>query len=793
MGNDRFQAGIWSMAPHLWRAGASRGLALLAAMVLGSVVAGGHAATPLEAGSDPSSVTLAPIRDNTLIEDLGGSFSNGAGEWIFAGRTQLGSTRRGVIAFDVAGSVPVGAVIESVWLTLHMSMSEADSRTVELHRLLADWGEGTSSGRGSGGASTLGDVTWIHRFFPTELWDSPGGDFEPAVSAAVSVGDTGSYTWGPTPQMGADVQGWLDSPSSNFGWLLKGDEAIRSTKRFDSRENSVAADRPVLTVEYSMPAPVAELQFSDAAYRVAEGVGSATITVTRIGAGAGEVTVSYVASDGAASPNEDYSPAAGTITFADGDTAGKTFTVPIDDDHLVEGDETVNLALSNPTGDARLGSQSTAVLIISASDLEVDVNEDGFVDIRDLRVVIASFGTPPFRRPRSDINLDNLVDILDLVLVARNLGRLAPQALQPVEVERAFLNLSFQNATNLVQPGDGRDRFFVTEQAGLIRVFPNEPAAADAPVFLDLTQRVNMGHNEEGLLGLAFDPGFRGSRYFYVYYSAANPRRSVLSRFTAAQNDPSAADPGSELIIMEILQPFGNHNGGQLAFGPDGYLYVSLGDGGGGGDLQSNAQHRGTLLGSVLRIDVTGTSDGRNYRIPPDNPFVDVDGALDEIWAYGFRNPWRFSFDEHTGALWLGDVGQDNWEEIDLIEPGLNYGWNIMEGGHCFPPSQEGCDRTGLEPPVTEYSQMAGDCSVTGGYVYRGRGGPSLLGAYVYGDFCTGRIWGLRHDGNTVTEEALLVDTDRAVPFITSFGQALDGSLYLLSRSGGVYRLVPAQ
>ena len=281
-----------------------------------------------------------------------------------------------------------------------------DSRTVELHRLLADWGEGTSSGRGSGGASTPGDVTWIHRFFPTELWDSPGGDFEPAVSATVSVGDTGSYTWGPTPQMGADVQGWLDSPSSNFGWLLKGDEGIRSTKRFDSRENSVAADRPVLTVEYSMPAPVAELQFSDAAYRVAEGVGSATITVTRIGAGAGEVTVSYVARDGAASPNEDYSPAAGTITFADGDTAGKTFTVPIDDDHLVEGDETVNLALSNPTGDARLGSQSTAVLIISASDLEVDVNEDGFVDIRgpacrDRQLRDAAFPPAPVRyQPR---------------------------------------------------------------------------------------------------------------------------------------------------------------------------------------------------------------------------------------------------------------------------------------------------------------------------------------------------------------------------------------------------------
>jgi len=290
------------------------------------------------------------------------------------------------------------------------------------------------------------------------------------------------------------------------------------------------------------------------------------------------------------------------------------------------------------------------------------------------------------------------------------------------------------------------------------------------------------------LLGLAFDPDYRDNGHFYLYYSAAGPRRSVLSRFSNSPNDPNVADPDSELVIMEISQPYGNHNGGQIAFGPDGHLYVGLGDGGKGGDPLGNGQDIGSFLGAILRIDVRYGCGNKNYCIPPDNPFIGIAGARGEVWAYGLRNPWRFSFDKGTGILWVGDVGQNRWEEIDIVEKGLNYGWNVMEGAHCFSPSV-GCNTVGLALPMVEYGHADG-CSVTGGYVYRGSNTPSLLGAYVYGDFCSGRIWGLRYDGVSITEHRLLVNSDLS---ITSFGRDLSGNLYVLSRDDGIYKLVPAQ
>ena len=318
-----------------------------------------------------------------------------------------------------------------------------------------------------------------------------------------------------------------------------------------------------------------------------------------------------------------------------------------------------------------------------------------------------------------------------------------PRPLRAMRVEPAFPKLTFERLTNLIQPDDGHDHIFVTEQTGRIRVFPNDQGAEEAETFMDITDRVNSsaGGGEEGLLGLAFDPEYESNGYFYVYYSAANPRRSVVSRFSVSLDNPNAADLHSELVIIEIGQPFINRNAGQIAFGPDGYLYIALGDGGGsGGDPFGNGQNRGTLLSSLLRIDVSSASDGKSYSVPPDNPFVGVAGARDEIWAYGLRNPWRFSFDEATGTLWLADVGQNRWEEIDIIEKGLNYGWKFMEGRHCFSPSV-GCDQADLELPIWEYEHFSSGClSITGGYVYRGREMPSLFGAYVYGDYCSGRI-----------------------------------------------------
>ena len=362
--------------------------------------------------------------------------------------------------------------------------------------------------------------------------------------------------------------------------------------------------------------------------------------------------------------------------------------------------------------------------------------------------------------------------------------------LAKMDVERAFPLLSFRKMVYLTYPDDGTDRLFLALQPGQVLVFPDDPGnqgASSPTTFLDISARVNDSGEEEGLLGLAFDPDYALNGRFYVYYSASAPRRSVISRFSTSRGDPNKADPDSEHLILEVPQPYSNHNGGHLVFGPDGYLYVGLGDGGKAGDPHGNAQNTSTLLGSILRIDVDSIETGGAYSVPPDNPFVGVDGGVrEEIWAYGLRNPWRFSFNRITGEFWAADVGQDEYEEVDIIEPGLNYGWNIMEGAHCFrPPS--GCDREGLEMPVIEYGREGG-CSVTGGYVYRGSRLPSLYGAYVYGDFCSGKIWALRHDGTQITEHLELVDSDLN---ISSFGEDRNGEIYILSFDKKIYRLVP--
>ena len=321
-------------------------------------------------------------------------------------------------------------------------------------------------------------------------------------------------------------------------------------------------------------------------------------------------------------------------------------------------------------------------------------------------------------------------------------------------------------------------------QAGRVWHFRQEDLTTGdifAPELIDLREQVSSRGSEEGLLGLALDP--KDDRYLYVYYSASNPRRSVVSRFDYY---PLSQDVNrdSELIILEVGQPYPNHNGGQIAFGPDGFLYIGLGDGGSAGDPLGSGQDTSTLLGSILRIDVSRSTAAQPYAIPPDNPFADG-GGRPEIWAYGLRNPWRFSFDRETGKLWTGDVGQNEWEEIDIIERGGNYGWNILEGNHCFRP-RDNCDREGAIPPVWEYSLDGTPCSVIGGYVYRGDTIPWLRGAYVYGDFCSGKVYGLRYENGQVTEHKELADTGLR---IMSFAEDSDEELYLLSQSDGIYRL----
>ncbi len=337
--------------------------------------------------------------------------------------------------------------------------------------------------------------------------------------------------------------------------------------------------------------------------------------------------------------------------------------------------------------------------------------------------------------------------------------------------------------------GDGTNRMFFATQYGAIFVAKNDPATRDLQLFLDIGERVipfKPNENEEGLLGLAFHPRFKENGEFFVYYTATptaeHPHLSVISRFRVSADDPAddfdRADPASEEVLLRIEQPYWNHNGGTLVFGPDGYLYIGLGDGGLGGDPHGNGQNLGTLLGSILRIDVDHQDPGLAYAIPKDNPFVDRQGARGEIWAYGIRNVWRVTFDRKIGTCWAADVGQDNWEEIDIIRRGGNYGWNIREGLHPFPPGDTRA-ATDLIDPIFEYHHEVGK-SITGGYVYRGKRVPALDGAYLYADYVTGQVWALWYDPATNRVTANRTIRQNGPPVLT-FGEDDEGEIYFTS------------
>jgi glucose/arabinose dehydrogenase len=360
----------------------------------------------------------------------------------------------------------------------------------------------------------------------------------------------------------------------------------------------------------------------------------------------------------------------------------------------------------------------------------------------------------------------------------------------PPEPDLDALNLGvepvaegFNAPTGIASAGDGSGRLFIVEKAGTIRVFDGGSVLPEP--FLDIHDRVNAGASEQGLLGLAFHPNYTENGYFFVNYTDGTGG-TVISRFSVT-DDPNRADPASEEVVLTQAQPARNHNGGNLVFGPDGYLYIGLGDGGASGDRFGNGQNLGTLLGAMLRIDVNELP----YSIPPDNPFVDDPNALDEIWAYGLRNPWRYSFDRATGDLYIADVGQNVYEEVDFQPAdsagGENYGWPIMEGLHCYPEGAN-CDPAGLVQPVAEYDHTEG-CSVTGGYVYRGERFPAMQGVYFFGDYCSGLIWGLAPtaDGWNVRQ---LASTNAS---ISSFGQAEDGEVYFVDLARGTLSHLIAQ
>ncbi len=354
-------------------------------------------------------------------------------------------------------------------------------------------------------------------------------------------------------------------------------------------------------------------------------------------------------------------------------------------------------------------------------------------------------------------------------------------ATAPLEALSLSLELianGFTKPLYLTHAGDGSGRLFVVEQAG--RIFTIADGHVNPTPFLDIVPIVGSDGNEQGLLSVAFHPNYQTNGQFFVYYTDKNGD-VVIARYHVSDN-PDLANADSPEPLLTIGQPFANHNGGQLVFGADGYLYAGLGDGGSGGDPQNNGQSLGTLLGKILRLDV---DQGNPYGVPESNPFVNQANARPEIWSYGWRNPWRFSFDRATQDMYIADVGQNQFEEVN-VEPagspaGQNYGWRLMEGFHCFASAECEADALGLVLPVTEYDHGQG-CSVTGGYVYRGPDFPQLTGTYLYGDFCSGTIWGLRQQADGAWAGTELLRTNH---LISSFGQDERGELYLIDHSGG--------
>ncbi|HEY4688298.1 MAG TPA: PQQ-dependent sugar dehydrogenase, partial [Anaerolineae bacterium] len=342
----------------------------------------------------------------------------------------------------------------------------------------------------------------------------------------------------------------------------------------------------------------------------------------------------------------------------------------------------------------------------------------------------------------------------------------------------------FAKPVHLTHAGD--DRLFVVEQAGRIRIV-EDGQVLETP-FLDIASLVRSTGNEQGLLSVAFHPQYASNGEFFVDYTRNPDGATVVARYRVS-GDPNVADPDSAEVLLTIDQPEPNHNGGLLLFGPDGYLYIGTGDGGGAGDRHGaigNGQDPQALLGKILRIDV---DQGDPYAIPASNPFADGANGRPEVWAYGLRNPWRFSFDRATGDLYIADVGQGTYEEVDFQPAssagGVNYGWRIMEGMHCYSP-RDGCDQTGLMPPVAEYTHDSG-CSVTGGYVYRGSDYPWLDGVYVFADYCSGIVWSLERDAAGQWQMTERLDVDFSV---SSFGEDRVGELYLAGRGDGtIYRL----
>ena len=451
----------------------------------------------------------------------------------------------------------------------------------------------------------------------------------------------------------------------------------------------------------------------------------------------------------------------------------------------------VNIGSPSPTPSASAGSSSSSGASPSASAAEggspsASASTAASASASASGVASPSATVSPTAKPSPTPKLQTVAPTPVLVPTATPAPVGDPSRLTVQQVVGGL-----NSPLGVTNAGDGSGRLFVVQRGGQIRVIDAAGHLLAAP-FVDLANRIKAG-GEQGLLGLAFHPSFAANGRLFVDYTRAGDGATVISELTAAPNRASA-NPATERILLTIPQPYANHNGGQVAFGRDGFLYIGMGDGGSGGDPQGNGQNRQTLLGKILRISVDGASaPGKAYGIPNNNPYapggVAPGAGLPEIWAYGLRNPWRFSFDRANGDLYIGDVGQSAWEEIDRqgagSRGGENYGWNAFEGKHCFTSA---CSAPNAVAPVAEYSHDVG-CSVSGGYVYRGTRQPGLQGIYVFGDYCSGTIFTIPAGVASATPKPVS-DTGLS---ISSFGEGQDGEIYLVDiGSGGIYRVVIA-
>ncbi len=487
-----------------------------------------------------------------------------------------------------------------------------------------------------------------------------------------------------------------------------------------------------------------------------------------------------------ANDNAPIFSSASSISINENDTSGITVTVD-DADNSSIFVQTFSLSGGDDQASFTIDSSSGALSFINAPDFETPTDSDA----NNIYLVEVTLTDDPFVISQSIEVTVTDVNEAQFGLTSRPSNTTCalpdpPDLSTSIELNRVFTSLSFDRPIALRQSPTVVDRWYVAEQNGVIRTFMADDATST--VFADLTTPVSTSGNEMGLLGMAFHPNFANNNFVYLYYSTAGGaqhHQSIISRFTAIS--AMVLDLNSELELMRIEQPFGNHNGGNILFGPDGYLYIGMGDGGSGGDPQDHAQNSGSLLGKMLRIDVDNPANGNNYSSPADNPYVGVTG-FDEIYAIGLRNPWRWSFDRQNGNLLAGDVGQNNWEEVDIITNNGNYGWRCYEATNAFNTS--GCQaQNTYDAPIHEYDHNDG-FSITGGYVYRGSAIPSLNGTYIYSDYGSGPIWGITDPAGANPVNTELVTANF---FISSFAEDNNGELYALNFSNGqIFRIEPA-